>query len=466
MGEGERVSRKTVVLYAIVVVATGLGGMTQNALNTMASSVLADFSTGLSYGQLLTTLYMLSMGIVVPLASYLNRRFSVRALVCASLSCFLCGSACDMLAFSFPMLLVGRVLEAGATGVLMPLLQTIAMTRFPAGKHGTAMGIAGISLGFAPNIGPTIGGAIVAVVSWRFLFVLLAGISAVLLVATLLFVREREAADAQARLEARSLLYAALAFCGLQLGFTNAASWQLAHPFVWAPAIVGALFLVLFLKRQRAVAVPLVDLRVFEQRPFRVALLVQCLLYGCTMGMSLALPLFVIVGCGHSSIEAGLVLLPGALVALVFEPSAGAACDRFGAHRVCVFGGALLLVGAVGAVFVPADAPLWVPALWQAVRCMGMTTLIPASTSFGLSPLGARGLTPDGSSVLIMSRQLSTSLSTAVMVLFITVAPLPLFLGCALGYHLAFGFSALLGAGALVCSLLFVHEPDRPKAGC
>lgn len=460
MGEVEGVSRKTVVLYAIVVVATGLGGMTQNALNTMEALVLADFGTDLSYGQLLTTLYMLSMGVVVPLASYLNRRFSVRTLICAALSCFLCGSVCDMLAINFPMLLIGRVLEAGATGVLMPLLQTIAMTRFPASKHGTAMGIAGISLGFAPNVGPTIGGALITVASWRFLFVILAGISALLLVATLAGVKERDVADAHARLESRSLAYVALAFCGLQLGFTNAASWHLAHPFVWAPVVLGALFLVMFLKRQRKVNVPLIDLRVFEQRPFRVALLAQCLLYGCTMGMSLAIPLFVIEGCGHSAVEAGLVLFPGALVALVCEPSAGAASDRFGARRVCLFGGALLLVGALGAALVPADAPLWVPAFWQAVRCAGMTTLIPTTTSYGLSALGKSGLTPDGSSVLIMSRQLATSLSTAVMVLLITAFAMATPLGAALGYHLAFGFSALLGAGVLVCSCVFVREKN------
>ena len=80
-------------------------------------------------------------GVAVPLASYLQRKFSVRTLLLGAFSLYLAGSLCDFLALNFPMLIVGRVLEAVATGILMPLVQTIAMTRFPANRHGTAMGL-------------------------------------------------------------------------------------------------------------------------------------------------------------------------------------------------------------------------------------------------------------------------------------------------------------------------------------
>lgn len=150
--------RKTYVLFALVVVGAGLGGMTQTALNTMAAVVLEDLGTDIGWGQWLTTLYIFTMGVAVPLASYVQRRFSVRTLLIVSFGLYLAGSLCDLAATSFAMLLIGRVLEALATGILMPLLQTIAMTRFPENRHGTAMGIAGISLGFAPNMGPVAGG--------------------------------------------------------------------------------------------------------------------------------------------------------------------------------------------------------------------------------------------------------------------------------------------------------------------
>ena len=74
-------------------------------------------------------------------------------------------------------------------------LQTIAMTRFPENRHGTAMGVAGIALGFAPNMGPVIGGALCEATGWRTMFLILSSVSLVLFVLTLALVREREVKD-------------------------------------------------------------------------------------------------------------------------------------------------------------------------------------------------------------------------------------------------------------------------------
>lgn len=460
--------RAVYVLFAIVVVGTALGGMTQTALNTMAPVVLADLSTNISWGQWLTTVYMLSMGVAVPLASFLVKRFSTRNLLLASFLLYLAGSACDCLAVNFPMLLVGRVLDAVATGVLMPLLQTIAMTRFPEHRHGTAMGIAGIALGFAPNVGPTVGGALAQMAGWRALFFILVAASVVLLVLTCALVKREQPANAQAKLEWPSLALSATGFGGLLLGFTDAANYPLAHPLVWAPAIVGAVLVVLFLRRQARVEQPLVNLAIFEERSYRVCLAAQCCLYGCFLGMTLIIPLFVIDACGMTSADAGLVLLPGAVVALVFEPGAGAASDRFGPRKVALFGGVFLTAGAVGMAFIPTDSPLWLVAAAQVLRAVGFTTLIPTTTSWGLAPLGRRGITTDGSSFFIMSRQIAAAVATAVMVLLIAqFAGGPAEAGMllpeseALGYHLALGFSGVLGAAVLLIAAVFIRDPRR-----
>ena len=156
---------------------------------------------------------------------------SVRLISC-SYGLYLIGSLCDCLAVNFPMLIIGRVLEALGTGVLMPLLQTIAMTRFPENRHGTAMGIAGIALGFAPNIGPVVGGALCTAFSWRAMFLILACASAVLIVCALAVVREREVKDAAAHLDVTSLVFSTFGFGGLLLGFTAAANIGLTEPLV------------------------------------------------------------------------------------------------------------------------------------------------------------------------------------------------------------------------------------------
>ncbi len=332
-------------LFAIVVVGTGLGGMTQTALNAMADVVLSDLGTEIGWGQWLATIYIFCMGAAVPLASYLQRKLSARSLILYSYGLYLIGSLCDCLAVNFPMLIIGRVLEALGTGVLMPLLQTIAMTRFPENRHGTAMGIAGIALGFAPNIGPVVGGALCTAFSWRAMFLILACASAVLIVCALAVVREREVKDAAAHLDVTSLVFSTFGFGGLLLGFTAAANMGLTEPLVWAPVLVGIACVALFVTRQHTISEPLLDLRIFTFREYLVSIVAQCLLYGCFMGMTLIIPLTVIEAGGHNAFEAGLVLFPGALAALVFEPGAGMATDRFGARKVAIFGGCFLVVG-------------------------------------------------------------------------------------------------------------------------
>lgn len=113
----------------------------------------------------------------------------------------------------------------------------------------------------------------------------------------------------------------------------------LAEPLVWAPVLVGIAPVALFATRQHTISEPLLDLRIFTFREYRVSIVAQCLLYGCFMGMTLIIPLTVIEAGGHNAFEAGLVLFPGALAALVFEPGVGMATDRFGARKVAIFGG-------------------------------------------------------------------------------------------------------------------------------
>ncbi|MBQ9003198.1 MAG: MFS transporter, partial [Eggerthellaceae bacterium] len=263
------------VLFAIVVVGTALGGLTQTALNTMASTVLADLNTDIGWGQWLTTIYIFSMGAAVPLASFVQRKFSIRTLMLAAFGMYLVGSTCDFAAVNFPMLIIGRVLEAVASGILMPLLQTIAMTRFPENRHGTAMGIAGRALGFAPNIGPTIGGTIVVAAGWRFMFLVLMVASIALIVATFAFVRERDVREPSATLDWASLSLSTVGFGGMLLGFTAAANMPLAEPLVWLPVVLGAAASAACCRRPRTLErrgrLQLVNLRIFESQPYRAS---------------------------------------------------------------------------------------------------------------------------------------------------------------------------------------------------
>ena len=126
----------------------------------MLTEVCDDFAIDAAQGQWVTTIYMLTMGVTVPVVTYLARRFSLKRLVYLALGFYLAGSVAGLFAPVFAVLIAARVLQAIATGITLPLVQSVAMTRFPRERTGTAMGIGGIAMGFAPNIGPLIGGAL------------------------------------------------------------------------------------------------------------------------------------------------------------------------------------------------------------------------------------------------------------------------------------------------------------------
>ena len=152
----------------------------------MFSGMAADFGVDVGLGQWVTTLYMLVLGITVPSVTYLMRRFSLKGLVLSALALLLVGGAIDAVAPNFAVLIAGRVLQAVSAGITMPMMISIVMISFPREKQATVMGIAGIAMGFAPNIGPTIGGWMIGWGGWRSFFVALALCSLLLIVAAVI----------------------------------------------------------------------------------------------------------------------------------------------------------------------------------------------------------------------------------------------------------------------------------------
>lgn len=439
-----------VALFSVVALSAACGNLSQTAVNAMMGGIVADFGIDVGLGQWLTTSYMLVLGITVPAVTWMSRRFSARQHVLLALGLFLAGAAACMLAPNFWVLLAGRVLQAMSTGMLMPLLQTIAMVSFPPGRQATAMGIAGVAMGFAPNIGPTVGGAMEFAWGWRSFFGLLALLALVLAAASVVCIARAEPRDRAARLDAASLALSALGFGGVLLGCSNASGFGVASPFVWAPLAAGAAFLAAFVVRQKRVPSPLISMDIFRSAQYRAGLVAQCLLFVSYMGVTLVVPLYVEDLCGGTALDAGLVLLPGTAAALVMNPLGGILTDRIGARPVCIGASACLAAGAALMVLLDEQSPLWMAMVFQGVRAMGVSGLIGPITQWGLAKL-PRTEVPDGSSFGIAVRQALASFGTSVMVLAISsggalaaAAGVPA--GAAFPYQLAFAFSAVAAA--------------------
>lgn len=448
-------------LFAIVVITCALGSLTQTVMNSMLTGVCEDFAIDAAVGQWVTTIYMLVMGITVPVVTYLSRRFSLKRLVFLALGFYFAGSVVGFFAPNFPVLLVARVLQAIATGITLPLVQTVAMTRFPRERTGTAMGIGGIAMGFAPNIGPLIGGALAGTWGWRSFYIILAVLLALLFVATVLTVKSHGDHETDAVFDFPSFLMSTVGFGGLLLGASNAATMALANPQVWIPAVVGVAFIVAFILRQRRVAHPLISMDIFGSRHFRAAFVGQNCLFASFMGITLVLPLYIQGPCGMTALEAGIAFIPATVVALFVNPLAGILLDKVGPRVVCITGAAFLTVGAASFVFLDATTPLWLLTFWQGVRAVGVSALVGPLNSWGLSGLPGK-IIMDGSAFFATVRQASASLGTALMMLLISVLGAGAAAGAAvdagatlaaLPYQAAFGLSSLFAAVVLVTAV-------------
>lgn len=437
--------RQTIVLFSIVVIASSVGNLSQTGLNAMLTSVCADFGIAETLGQWLSTLYMLMLGIVVPLATYLMGRFRLKDLTQASIIIFCVGSFVCALAPGFAVLLAGRLMQAVSAGVLLPLVQTVAMVRFPEGRKATAMGVAGIAMGFAPNIGPTIGGAMVEGLGWRSFFWLVLALGLACAVVCQFAVKRREDASYPADFDVLSFVLSAVGFCGLLAGASEASSVSsFASPRIWAPVIVGAAFLALFVRRQKRLECPLIDMAIFKEESFVVGFWALNFLFASFMGITLLIPLYIEGLCGGDSMLAGMALLPGTIAALIMNPLAGVLVDKIGVRPVCLFGGAFLAVGAsLMAIFCDANTPFWLTCAMQGVRAAGVSTLIGPLTTYSLSRLSGRRVS-DGSGFGAAVRQACASIGMAGMVFF---AASGVFAGEA-AFHAAFAFSAFF---AIVC---------------
>ena len=440
-------------MFAIVTLTAALGALTQTAMNSMLSGVQASFGTPESVSQWLTTIYMLVIGITVPLVTHLARRYAVRTLIFVALAFMLVGALIAAAAPNFYVLLFARVLQGISTGMMLPVMQTIAMTRFPRGQNATAMGIAGIALGFAPNIGPLFGGLLVDSWGWRSYFWILVCIIIALAIATIVLVRKRAHEVHDAHLDYLSALLSTVGFGCVLLSFSTAAYRPIADPTIWIGLVVGIVCVAWFIVRQHRIKHPLIHMSIFQSRTYVVSFIAQNLLNASFMGITLILPLFIVNIAGMTPVDAGLVFLPTTILAAIFNPLAGILSDKIGPRPVVVSAAILLVAGSGAMAFITADTPFWLITALQVVRGIGVSSIIGPLNSWGMHKLPMDNMI-DGSAFFTTVRQACASFGTALMMLLISVV------GGALGYILALGLSAALAVGVLICSVFFVRDLD------
>lgn len=286
--------------------------LNQTLFATATPHVMEDFQISENIAQWLTTIFMLVNGVMIPITAFLIETFTTRRLVLSALFIFALGTLICGIAPTFPLLMVGRVVQAAGAGIMMPLMMTVFLTIFPIDKRGTAMGTVGLVISFAPAIGPTLSGWIVETYPWRTMFFIILPIIIVDIILVYIFMKNVTERTFP-KLDILSIILSTLGFGGLLFGFSSAGNgdgnWL--APQVLISIVVGIVALILFIRRQFQLKQPILEFRVLKSKMFTIGTVIGMIVFMGLIGSETILPIYMQQYADFSALESGLMIMPG-----------------------------------------------------------------------------------------------------------------------------------------------------------
>ncbi|MFK0250377.1 DHA2 family efflux MFS transporter permease subunit [Amycolatopsis azurea] len=419
----ERAPARAGLLIGVLVLSAFVMILNETILSVALRDLTVDLKVPTTTVQWLTSGFLLTMAVVIPITGFLLERFTPRQVFLASLTLFSTGTLVSALAPGFALLLTGRVIQACGTAVMLPLLMTTVMRLVPVEKRGATMGTITIVIAVAPAIGPTIGGAVLSSLGWRWMFWIVLPLSLAALAVGALRLR-LDSDTRKVPLDVLSVILSAIGFGGVLYGLSTSGEPAGGHQPVppWVPIVVGVVSLAVFTWRQLRLQKEdraLLDLRPFTHRSFVVSLVLTALLFMCLLGAAaILLPLYLQTVLHTTTFVSGLAVLPGGLVLGLLGRPVGALYDRFGPRPLVIPGAAAMAVSLWLFALLGADSPL--------VAVIAIHVLLMAGLGLMMTPLMTESLgsLPEhlyshGSAILATLQQLAGALGTAV---FIAVA--------------------------------------------
>lgn len=398
----------------LAVLATGMmafaGVLIETAMNVTFPTLMQEFDISTSQVQWVTTIYLLMISIVVPLSSYMIKNISRRQLFLASSLLFIAGVAVDAFAFSFLSLLLGRVLQGGATGIALPLMFNIILTKVPLEKRGMMIGIGNLTTSIAPAMGPTYGGVLTTQLDWTYIYKFLIPI---LIISTLigLYAIPKEKVSKQDTINIKAVIYLSVMFTGLLMFFS-----YLENGLGWVSLIVGLISGWLFYRSNQEKM--LLNLSVFKHKMFTIYLASFLVFQILLLGVSFVLPSFIQIVQGVPASEAGLMMFPGALVGALFAPISGKILDKLGFRKPIGVGIAVATAGWLLLILIIQTGSVPLIILSHVIFMIGVGLAYSNVMTVGLSSIDDN-LQNDGNAVFSTLQQFMGAISTSFVAIIV-----------------------------------------------
>lgn len=401
-------------MLIILFIGAFVAFLNNTLLNIALPTIMKDFEISYSTVQWISTGYMLVSGILIPASAFFITRFKTRTLYITALSIFTVGTVLAALSPNFGILLTGRMVQAAGASVMSPILMNVLLKSFPIEKRGAAMGVFGLVMFVAPAIGPTLSGWIIQNHDWRMLFEMIVPFAVISLLLSI-WKLDNVLETRKVKLDYLSLVLSTVGFGGLLYGFSTAGDKGWSSPIVYGMIAIGAVGVTLFILRQLRMKEPMLEMRVYKYPMFALGSAISMILSMAMFAGMILTPAYVQNVRGITPLDAGLMMLPGAVVMAIMSPITGKMFDRFGPRILAIIG----LVITAGATFfltqLKIDSTYTYIIVVYTIRMFGMSLVMMPIMTNGLNQLPQR-LNPHATAVNNTASQVAGSIGTALLV--------------------------------------------------
>ena len=449
--------------------------LNETLLNIAFVDLTIDLNVSYSTIQWLSTGYMLVVGILIPVSALLVQWFTTRQMFIGAMVLFTIGTLVCGVAPAFPVLLIGRLIQAFSAGLMLPVMMNTILVLYPPEKRGAAMGSIGLVIMFAPTIGPTLSGLILDSLNWRWLFLLVLPFAIFSVVFSFIFLKNVTEVT-KPKVDVLSVVLSTLGFGGIVFGFSNAGEehggWS--SPQVYLSLIVGSVALLLFIWRQLKSKSPMLDMRAFKSPMFTLSTVLIIIVMMALFSTMMLLPILLQQGMMMTAFAAGLVMLPGGALNGLLSPVTGKLFDRFGPRALVIPGTIVLIVVMWLFTRITLTTPTSTIILLHCLMSVGLSMIMMPAQTNGLNQLPPKYY-PHGTAILNTLQQVSGAIGVAFFISIMSAGTKDYLAGSSdptspaeaanalnAGIHTSF-FVGLIFAVAAFVLALFIRRAKAPQ---
>lgn len=444
--------QRTWILITLLAAAF-ITAMSTTVTGNMIPNFTAFFGVSSNLAQWLTSGATLLSGITIPITAFLIKRTPNKVYFFSAMTAFTTGSLAAVFAPNFPALLLSRLLQAVGCGMFLSFAQIVLLRLYPKEKHGTIMGAYSMASMVSAVVGPTYAGLMMDIFSWKGVFASLFVFGIIIIALGAVFMKNVTAKE-EADLNILYVTLSSSGFAALLIGISNISgglvSLKSGGLIIAGIGLLGV-FSVLQLKSEK----PMLNLRVFRNSSFRIAVILSLCLYLISMGNSMILPIFTKTICGFSDTAYGLATLVGSILSVIATLTAGRLYDKMGIKPMFIAGvGLYAAFSVMGFLFSQGTSIIYI-AVTFALQTVAMSSLNSPVTAMALSGLEGRERV-DGSAIFNTLRQISSSLSSTLSVLIFTLIGNNM-----TAVHGVYGYFGAITAVIAVIAIIYIKSEEK-----